>query len=92
MGKKENPRRVGENEAYAVGRMIRTSPQKLNLVAQSIRGKNAQAALNELAFSKRRIAKDVRKILESAIANADNIHWMWTSSSLRRLMWARTWS
>ena len=74
MGKKENPRRVAENEAYAVGRMIRTSPQKLNLVAQSIRGKKAQAALNELAFSKRRIAKDVRKILESAIANADNNH------------------
>ncbi len=74
MGKKENPRRVAENEAYAVGRMIRTSPQKLNLVAQSIRGKKVQAALNELAFSKRRIAKDVRKILQSAIANADNNH------------------
>ncbi len=74
MGKQENPRRVAENEAYAVGRMIRVSPQKLNLVAQSIRGKKAQAALNELAFSKKRIAKDVRKILESAIANADNNH------------------
>lgn len=74
MGKKENPRRVAENEAFAVGRMIRVSPQKLNLVAQSIRGKKAQAALNELAFSKKRIAKDVRKILESAIANADNNH------------------
>lgn len=74
MGKSKSPRRVAENEAFAVGRMIRTSPQKLNLVAQTIRGKKAQQALNELAFSNRRVAKDVRKILESAIANADNNH------------------
>ncbi len=74
MGKKAAPRRVAENEAFAVGRMIRVSPQKLNLVAQSIRGKKAQAALNELAFSNKRIAKDVRKVLQSAIANADNNH------------------
>ena len=74
MGKKAAPRRVAENEAFAVGRMIRVSPQKLNLVAQSIRGKKAQVALNELAFSNKRVAKDVRKILQSAIANADNNH------------------
>ena len=74
MGKKAAPRRVAENEAFAVGRMIRISPQKLNLVAQSIRGKKAQVALNELAFSNKRIAKDVRKVLQSAIHNADNNH------------------
>ncbi len=74
MGKKPAPRRVAENEAFAVGRMIRVSPQKLNLVAQSIRGKKVQAALDELAFSKKRIAQDVRKTLQSAIANAENNH------------------
>ncbi len=74
MGKRQAPRRLKDNEARAVGRMIRTSPQKLNLVAASIRGKKVEAALAELSFSKRRIAGNVRKILESAIANAENNH------------------
>lgn len=74
MGKKQNPRRVGESEAMAKTRMLRTSPQKLNLVAQSIRGMSVEKALNELQFSRKRIAKDVRKCLESAIANAENNH------------------
>lgn len=74
MGKNAAPRRVGDNEALAVGNMIRTSPQKLNLVAQLIRGKSAEAALADLTFSKRRIAKDVKKVLQSAIANAENNH------------------
>ncbi len=74
MGKKTAPRRVGENEALAVGRMIRTSPQKLNLVAASIRGKGAEKALADLTFSKRRVAGEVKKILQSAIANAENNH------------------
>ncbi len=74
MGKKATPRRLGENEAQAVGRMIRISPQKLNLVAAAIRGKNVEAALSELSFSRRRIAQDVKKVLESAIANAENNH------------------
>jgi large subunit ribosomal protein L22 len=63
-----------ENEAKAVGRMIRTSPQKLNLVAQLIRGKKAERALSDLTFSRRRVANDVKKVLESAIANAENNH------------------
>ena len=74
MGKERNPRRVAENEAYAVNRFIRISPQKLNLVAQMIRGKKVDKALAELTFSRRRIAKDVKKTLESAIANAENNH------------------
>jgi large subunit ribosomal protein L22 len=74
MSKSANKRRVAENEALAVGRMIRTSPQKLNLVATLIRGMKAEDALNELAFSRKRIAKDVRKVLQSAIANAENNH------------------
>lgn len=74
MGKPAAPRRVKENEARAVGRMIRTGGQKLNLVAESIRGKKVEAALAELTFSKRRIANDVKKLLESAIANAENNH------------------
>jgi len=74
MGQERNPRRVAETEARAYARMIRTSPQKLNLVAGLIRGLGANAALNELLFCKRRIAKDVRKVLESAIANAENNH------------------
>lgn len=74
MGKKSAPRRVGENEALAVGSMIRISPQKLNLVAETIRGKKVSAALADLTFSRRRIAGDVKKVLESAIANAENNH------------------
>jgi len=74
MGKASKPRQLADNEAKAVGRMIRTSPQKLNLVAQLIRGKKAERALSDLTFSRRRIANDVKKVLESAIANAENNH------------------
>jgi len=74
MGKSTRPRTLGENEAKAVARMIRISPQKLNLVAQLIRGKKVASALADLEFSRKRIAKDVRKCLESAIANAENNH------------------
>src|SRR5690348_6856447 len=74
MGKSTRPRTLPENEAKAVARMIRISPQKLNLVAQLIRGKKVASALADLEFSRKRIAKDVRKCLESAIANAENNH------------------
>ncbi len=74
MGIEKNPRRVAENEAMAVARMLRTSPQKLNLVAALIRGKKVDKALADLTFSKRRIAGDVKKVLQSAIANAENNH------------------
>ncbi|MGI9440250.1 MAG: 50S ribosomal protein L22 [Parvibaculales bacterium] len=74
MGKSSIARQLPDNEAKAVGRMIRTSPQKLNLLAQLIRGKKAERALSDLSFSRRRVAKDVKKILESAIANAENNH------------------
>jgi len=74
MGKAKNPRRVAENEAMAVSKMLRTSPQKLNLVAGLIRNKPVAKALNDLTFSKRRIAGDVKKTLQSAIANAENNH------------------
>ena len=74
MGQEKNPRRVAENEAMAKVRMLRTSPQKLNLLAQLIRGKKVEKALADLTFSKRRISDDVRKCLESAIANAENNH------------------
>ena len=74
MGKEKNPRRAAENEAIATLRMLKTSPQKLNLVAAMIRGKRVERALAELTFSKRRIAGDVRKTLQSAIANAENNH------------------
>jgi large subunit ribosomal protein L22 len=74
MGKEKNPRRVADNEAMAKLRMLRTSPQKLNLVAAMIRGKKVDKALNDLAFSKKRISEDVRKCLQSAIANAENNH------------------
>ena len=74
MGKDKNPRRVAENEAMAKVRMLRTSPQKLNLVAAMIRGKKVEKALTDLTFSKRRIAEDVKKCLQSAIANAENNH------------------
>ena len=74
MGKQKTARRFADNEAMAYGRLIRVSPQKLNLVAESIRGKSAEAALSELTFSKRRIAGDVKKTLQAAIANAENNH------------------
>jgi large subunit ribosomal protein L22 len=74
MGKAATPRALPENEAKAVLRMVRVSPQKLNLVAQLIRGKKVSTALADLEFSRKRIAKDVRKCLESAIANAENNH------------------
>ena len=74
MGKEQNPRRVADNEAMAKTKMLRTSPQKLNLVAAMIRGKKVDKALADLTFSKRRIAGDVKKCLQSAIANAENNH------------------
>ena len=74
MGKDKNPRRVAENEAQATTRMLRTSPQKLNLLAELIRNKPVDKALSDLAFSKKRIAQDVKKCLQSAIANAENNH------------------
>jgi large subunit ribosomal protein L22 len=74
MSKPKNPRRAAENEAVAIGRMLRSSQRKLNLVAEQIRGKPVSTALAELAFSKKHIARDVKKVLESAIANAENNH------------------
>lgn len=74
MGKDKNPRRVADNEAMAKLRMLKTSPQKLNLVAGLIRGKKVEKALSDLTFSKKRIAVDVKKCLQSAIANAENNH------------------
>lgn len=72
MGKGATPRRLADNEARAFSKSIRVSPQKLNLVAQSIRGKSCEEALNQLTFSRRRIALEVKKVLQSAIANAEN--------------------
>ena len=74
MSKDKNPRRVADNEAMAKSRMLRTSPQKLNLVAAMIRGKKVEKALADLTFSKRRVSGDVKKCLQSAIANAENNH------------------
>jgi len=74
VGKKTAPRRIADNEAIAICKMVRISPQKLNLVAGLIRGKKVDRALADLTFSKRRIASDVKKVLESAIANAENNH------------------
>ena len=74
MAQEKNPRRVADNEAQAKSKMLRTSPQKLNLVAAMIRGKKVENALADLTFSKRRIAGDVKKCLQSAIANAENNH------------------
>jgi len=74
MGKEARARVLADNQAKAIGRMIRVSPRKLNLVAQAIRGKRAEAALNELTFSEKRIATVVKKVLQSAIANAENNH------------------
>ena len=74
MGKAKTERALGDNEARAVNRMIRVSPQKLNLVAGLIRGKKVATALADLQFSRKRIAGEVRKTLQSAIANAENNH------------------
>ena len=74
MGKRKRERVLGENEARAVARHLRISPQKLNLVAQLIRGKKVDAALADLEFSRKRIALDVRKCVMSAVANAENNH------------------
>jgi len=74
MGQTANERRVKDNEAMAMAKYLRTSPQKLNLVCQTIRGKDAGKALVDLEFNSRRISEDVRKVLQSAIANAENNH------------------
>ncbi|MEP9347321.1 MULTISPECIES: 50S ribosomal protein L22 [Xanthobacter] len=74
MGKQAKPRALADNEAKAVARNLRVSPQKLNLVAGLIRGKKVATALADLEFSHKRIARDVKKCLESAIANAENNH------------------
>ncbi len=72
MGKRAHERSLAENEAKAIARMLRVSPQKLNLLAALIRGKKVATALADLEFSRKRVAKEVRKCLESAIANAEN--------------------
>ena len=74
MGKESRARVLADHQAVAIGRNIRVSPRKLNLVAQQIRGKKVDRALNELTFSEKRIARDVKKVLQSAIANAENNH------------------
>lgn len=74
MGKAKRERVLPENEAKAVTRLLRVSPQKLNLLAQLIRGKKVDKALAELTFSRKRIAMEVKKTLQSAIANAENNH------------------
>ena len=74
MSKKKRDRALSDDEAKAVTRNLRVSPQKLNLLAQLIRGKKVSTALADLEFSRKRIARDVRKCLESAIANAENNH------------------
>jgi len=74
MGKAKTERRLADNEAQAVARTLRISPQKLNLVAEMIRGKKVEAALADLEFSRKRISDQVRKTLQSAIANAENNH------------------
>ena len=74
MSKPKRERSLADTEAKAVARMLRVSPQKLNLLAQLIRGKKVAAALADLEFSRKRIARDVRKCLQTAIANAENNH------------------
>jgi large subunit ribosomal protein L22 len=74
MGKRTHPRALRENEAKVVVNTIRTSPRKLNLLARSIRGLKVATAMSELSFNRRRIARDVRKALQSAVANAENNH------------------
>lgn len=80
MGKQKHQRVLAENEARVVLRRLRTSPQKLNLIAALIRGKQVERALSDLAFSHRRISNDVKKALESAVANAENNHSLDTDS------------
>ena len=74
MGQSANERRVAKNEARAMAKYLRTSPYKLNLVAEMIRGQKAEKALVDLEFSNKRIAQDVRKVLQAAVANAENNH------------------
>ena len=74
MGKPKRARALADNEALAVGRLVRVSPRKLNLVAQLIRGMDASRALTQLTFNRKGVAPDVKKVLESAIANAENNH------------------
>ena len=74
MSKPARPRSLSDTEAMAVGRRLRTGPRKLDLVAQTIRGRDVDRALVELSFSRRRVAREVRKVLQSAIANAENNH------------------
>jgi large subunit ribosomal protein L22 len=74
MGKPKRERVLGDDEAKAVAKNLRVSPQKLNLLAQMIRGKKVDTALADLEFSRKRIAKDVRKCVMSAVANAENNH------------------
>ena len=74
MSQKTNPKRILDNEAISIGRNIRVSPQKLNLLAQSIRGVEVSKAIANLTFSKKRISSEVKKVLQSAIANAENNH------------------
>ena len=87
MSKPARKRSLADNEAKAVTRSIRTSPRKLNEVAATIRGLKVDKALAELTFSRRRIAKDVKKTLESAIANAENNH----DLDINNLMVAEAW-
>ena len=74
MGKPKHERELAENQAMAMARLLRTSPRKLNLVAQLIQGLRAEQALNQLTFNRRRVAREVKKVLMSAIANAENNH------------------
>lgn len=74
MGQTANKRRVNENQAMAMAKYIRTSPRKLNLVAQMIRGQKAGKALTDLEFCPRRVSREVRKVLQAAVANAENNH------------------
>jgi large subunit ribosomal protein L22 len=74
MGQKANKRRVNDGQAMAMAKYIRTSPRKLNLVAQMIRGQKAGKALTDLEFSPRRVSREVRKVLQAAVANAENNH------------------
>ena len=74
MGKPKHERDLADNQAMAMARLLRTSPRKLNLIAQLIQGRKAADALNQLTFSRRGIARDVKKVLLSAIANAENNH------------------
>lgn len=74
MGKQAAKRRLSDNEAVAMATLLRGSPQKLNLVAASIRGMKVEKALTSLTFNRRRTAQDVRKVLQSAVANAENNH------------------